>query len=158
MNGRKAFLVGAVALAVASVDTSATALDGKRYVGSFCHFKYGSVTGVTRSPPKFTNTSGSTQNVICPVLQDVIDSDVEYAEIIGSDAINETTCFFSERRASGGNSIWAHEDVVDAGGGYDTIRWAVGPPNLTTSANATYAIYCDVPSSSSILMYRVDDV
>jgi hypothetical protein len=50
----------------------ASAVDGKRYISVYCQFELGSDTGVTRSPPKFVNTNGSPEVVICPAIQDII--------------------------------------------------------------------------------------
>lgn len=135
----------------------ASAVDAKRYISVFCQFASGSDTGVTRSPPKFVNTSGATETVTCPAIQDIIDADVEYASITASAKMDEDSCLFLERRQSGGFASWAHTNVTKAGEGYNTTTWAEGSDYINTTTGSVYVIECWLPNNGIILQYRVDD-
>jgi len=151
-------IIGAAALVVAfSISVASLAVDGKRYAGSFCAFADGDTGWKSRHPSKFQNGAGSTLRAVCPVIQDGIDGDIEYAEVIADAAIDENTCYFSERRQDGSYYSWTHDDVVSAGGGYNKTRWANGSAQLSTTAGAAFSIACDLPNGSLILMYRVDE-
>jgi len=150
--------IGAAALVFAfSISVASLAVDGKRYAGSYCKFADGDTGWKSRHPSKFQNGAGSTLRAVCPVVQDGIDGDIEYVEVIANAEVDEDTCYVSERRQDGSAGSWTHEDVVEASEGYNKTRWGVGAGYLNTAAGAAFSIACDLPNGSLILMYRVDE-
>ena len=150
---------GGVVLAGALLSTGVLASpDGKRMPGTMCDFVDDNGESVDRGAgPKFQNRSGSQKSVACPVIQDIIDGDVEYAEIVASATIDEDTCRFYVRYPNGNYYSYTHDDVVSAGGDYNKTRWWNGSSKLSPYSGGTYTIKCTLPANAVVLSYKVDE-
>jgi hypothetical protein len=139
------------------LSATTVAADAKRYIGAFCTFADDDNSGQDRSFPKFSNTSGSTRAVICPIVQDIVDGDIEYAAITAEATMDEDTCLLWERVSDGSTQTWTHDGVISEGGGMNTTTWFGGSSWQNASTEATFAIECDLPTGNAVLFYRFDD-
>lgn len=147
-----------LAVAASLIVTSAFAVDGNIYNGSECTFAepdaYG---GQERSIVKLWNRSGQTQAFSCPLTRDLTTSDVEYAYIIGSSAITESTCRFWEREDDFTYSSWTPDSVVAETPSYNKTRWFDSTSYAATTDWASYQITCDVPDDSGVYNYYLEE-
>ena len=148
---------GAVILAGLLVASVVHAADGKRYTGAYCTFANSDNSSQDRYPPKFQNNSTTTQQVLCPILQESINGDIEYAEIVAHSTVDEDTCLLAERREDASWGVWGHDAVTVIAGGYNRTTWFPGSAWGNAVSGASFAIVCDLPASRAILSYRMDD-
>lgn len=144
-------------VSLVTLSTVALAADGKRYIGAFCTFANDDNSGQDRSAPRFGNASGSTRAVICPIVQDIIDGDIESAYIAADATMDEDTCLLWYRGDDASTGTWTHDTVASAGGGMNRTTWFPGSAWANPPANASFAIVCDLQNNESVVDYYLDD-
>jgi hypothetical protein len=132
--------------------------DTKVYPGTLCQPGI-STTLVTRDISGRIVNSGSTLTAfICPVVHDSFDepSSIEFASI----AVIGTTvnCTIRSRNEIGGSSVsLGPSSITPFPNNIRRLNFATGDANFGNTTNGAVWFVCDLPASSGIISYRVDE-
>ena len=154
-------ILAAAALALA-VPSLAQADDVKRYMGSNCSFADNPLASHHRIHHRFTNTSGSSQWITCPVIHDVTDangfgnSTLEDVQFEMSTTVSNAR-FEARGMDAGGLIGWDFGTTTNLGGGVTRYNWFDGSAIAFAGNNSAYALEAFIPNGTSVHHYRLSE-
>lgn len=132
--------------------------DGKGYPGSLCSARLGSSTG-HRKDYEYVNTSGSSQEVTCPIIQDswMSTSGLAYARMqVKNNNGGSITCELNSMSITGGFVSTISKTTSSAGN--QTIYFWNGSSYLPSTASEGYMfIFCTLGPNDTIVSYTIQE-